>query len=158
MVILRIWYPERADRLHAGYSSIQISGPTGAAYMSLRPVKSDANTTPHGRTASLADDVKAEGAEPQHVWNFSRLDEKRMLVIWDQHIGIHLKADAKLASHDCFQFCDKILLAGQGVVVDALATSSLTDRAHGALRTSTLALTALQLAARADEYLKVKHW
>lgn len=158
MVTLRIWYPRTIDRLKVGFSSIEIGGPYGAAYMSLRPVKSDRRGSPHARTASLADDVKAEGGETSHVWLFTRLNEKRMLGLWDQHIGIQLTDDAKIASHDCFQFCDKMLAAGRGVVVDALTASSLTERALGARYTQSLATTALELAARADQYLKLSHW
>jgi hypothetical protein len=158
MVTLRIWYPRTIDRLKVGFSSIEIGGPTGAAYMSLRPVKPVGRGSPHARTASLADDVKAEGGDTSHVWLFTRLNEKRMLGLWDQHIGIQLSADAKIASHDCFQFCDKMLAAGRGVVVDALTASSLTERALGARYTQSLATTALDLAARADQYLKLSHW
>ncbi len=158
MVTLRIWYPTMADRLKTGFSSIEVVGPTGAAYMSLRPVDADAKRFATVRTASLADDVKGEGGETQHVWCFSRLNEKSILRIWDQHIGIRLTPDARIAPYDCFQFCDKMLAAGRGVVVDALSSSSLTERALGALHIQSLASTAFELAARADEYLKLKHW
>jgi hypothetical protein len=51
-----------------------------------------------------------------------------------------------------------MLAAGRGVVVDALTASSLTERALGARYTQSLATTALELAARADQYLKLSHW
>lgn len=159
MVTLRIWYPRTLDRLKVGFSSIEIGGPTGAAYMSVRPVKHEGKGgSAYVRTASLADDIKGEGGDTEHVWLFTRLNEKRMLGVWDQHIGMRLEQNTLVASHDCFQFCDKMLAAGRGVVVDALTASNLTERALGARYTQSLATTALELAARADQYLKLSHW
>ena len=84
MVILRIWYPSQANKTHAGSSAITIEGVWGGAHISTRPVtgKGLPGAGRSNATASLHDDVTAEGGDTNHKWRFTRLDECKMLRVW----------------------------------------------------------------------------
>ena len=160
MVILRVWTPLSSKEKPTGYASIALSNVQGGAYMSVRAVKA----TDHGReivrSATLGDDVDAAGAEAVLTWKFTRLNEARMLRIWDQYrtatsVEMREFADARTR---CFLFCDWALAAGRGYEVDEPSAAPLRRRAQGALIMSTLANSHSALASRADHYLTFERW
>lgn len=157
MVILRIWRPTHKKPGSAGFSSLDVDGPPGSTYMSVRPVDPKDDRMLKTPTATLADDIEAEGGDTPHLWRFRYLDEARMMRVWDQFKGLAAARWKSDATENCFHFCDMVLAAGQGVDVEAFSGASLRNRAKGALHLSTLAFTHGLLAAHAEDYLKVRH-
>ena len=157
MVILRIWLPSRKIPGSKGFSSIDVDSPSGSTYMSVRPVDPGKDRLLKTPTATLADDIEAEGGDTPHLWRFRNLDEARMMRVWDQFKGLGAAKWKNDATENCFHFCDMVLAAGQGVDVEAFSGASLTNRAKGALHLATLAFSHTTLAARAEDYLKVRH-
>ena len=160
MVILRIWLPSRTVGQEIGYSSIAVNSPWGDAYASVRAVKRDPRH-PELVTANLVDDMKVAGGDTRHRWQFRRLDESRVLRMWDQFKGdIANQWNEKPGARNehCFHICHRILLAGQGFETDDASPASLTHRAKSEQVLAMLARTHSTLAAQADGYLKIDHW
>jgi hypothetical protein len=158
MVTLRIWYPSRFNKFSAGSSSITIDGVRGAAYASTRPVGKEKLEARMFRTATLDDDIEAEGTDTQAVWLFRNLDEGRMLRLWSAMMGTVVN-DADLYSPDTsFRTSDMLLAAGRGIAVDDATGTSYTQRAQGDTVMVNLAASCGALSIRADRYLKFEHW
>ena len=160
MVTLRIWLPSRAVGQAIGYCSVAVSSPWGDAYASVRAVQPDVRF-PRRVTANFGDDVKATGADTRHRWMFRRLDESRVLRMWDQFKGdIASQWDEKPAAHNdhCFHICHRLLLAGQGFDTDDASPASFTQRAKNEQLLAMLAKSHNALASYADAYAKVEHW
>ena len=160
MVLLRIWSPLSSKENLTGYSSILLNNPHGSAYMSVRALKVTEGNRVLYRSATLADDIEAAGADTLLTWKFTRLDEARMLRIWDQYrttVSVEMRevADAK---KKCFSFCDWAIAAGRGFDVNEPSVASFKKRAEGALCKATLANSYAALAGRADHYLKFERW
>ncbi len=158
MVTLRIWHPSRTNGHGPGFASLNILSPSGASYLSVRVFKPGEKRPIGSKTATLADDIKAEGGDTPHIWSFTNLDEGRMMRVWDQLKGLVAAQWKSDTTENSFHFCDMLLAAGQGYVVEAISPDSLSDRAKGALHLATLATTYSALTANAENYLKVKHW
>ncbi|MBL8310068.1 MAG: hypothetical protein JNL19_06585 [Burkholderiales bacterium] len=159
MLTLRIWLPSAFDTRKLGFASIEVDGGAGGAYMSVRPIKQEANGQMQPRTARLADDVEAEGADNHpRAWRFERMKEFRVLRLWDQFKGLAVNGFRDDATRNAFHFCDMLLIAGQGIDIDPFSPASFTTHARSAAILSTLATNASILSAHANEYLKVRHW
>ena len=160
MVILRIWSPLSSKENVTGYASIFLRHPQGSAYMSLRAVRVKENGKEIVRSATLADDIEAAGTETSLVWKFTRLNEPRMLRIWEQYqttTTLEMREVAE-AKKKCFSFCDWVLAAGRGYEVESPSAAPLKKRAEGALLMATIANTHGALANRADQYMKFERW
>jgi len=158
MVVLRIWYPLRPDGPNPGFASLYVSSAKRAAYMSVRPVKDTANRGPEAMTATLADDVKAEGRDTPYLWTYTRMDEARILRAWDQFKGplaLHSKTRKR---ENSFRVCDMLLAIGRGHEIEPTATGTLTDQAEAPIRFAALAINRIALSANAERYLKFEHW
>jgi hypothetical protein len=160
MVVLRIWYPLRPDGPNPGFASLYVSSAKRAAYMSVRPVKDSTNRGPEAMTATLADDVKAEGRDTPYLWTYTRMDEARILRAWDQFKGplaLHSKTRKR---ENSFRVCDMLLAIGRGYQADGglHRAGTLTDQAEAPIRFAGLALNRIALSANAERYLKFEHW
>lgn len=159
MVTLRIWYPSRHNGFGPGSSSLAINSVWGRAYISTRPVKSgDTRRRMDTPTATLNDDIEAEGEDARNIWIYQRLDEGRMLRLWS---GLQSGVPAIWKQNEpsaSFHMCDMILAAGRGYDVEETPLSSATGRARGTTELATLASSYLQMAAHAEHYMKVEHW
>ena len=159
MLTLRIWLPSPFDTRKIGFASIEVDGGAGGAYMSVRPIKQDHGSHMPPRTAKLADDTEAEGADNvPRAWRFERMKEFRVLRLWDQFKGLAAKGFHDDATRNAFHFCDMLLIAGQDIDIDPFSPASFTTHARSATIMSTLATNASILSAHANEYLKVRHW
>ena len=67
MVILRIWLPSRKTPRSKGFSSIDVDSPSGSTYMSVRPVDPKEDRLLKTPTATLADDIEAEGGDEEDI-------------------------------------------------------------------------------------------
>lgn len=160
MVTLRIWLPSPAKGQEIGYCSVSVSSPWGDTYASVRAVQPDIRF-PDLVTANFADDVKAMGADTRHRWMYRRLDESRVLRMWDQFKGnIASLWDEKHSAHNnhCFYICHRLLLAGQGFDTDDASPASFTERAKNEQVLAMLAKSANTLSSYAEVYAKVDHW
>lgn len=158
MVTLRIWYPSLANKFGPGSSSVLIHGVEGGAYVSTRPVKQGSGQARRTRTATLADDLEAEGGDTLFTWLFRHLDEGRMLRLWSSMQG-NLTTDAETyAPETSFRTSDMILAAGRGIDVEDNSSSAFAARARGRKTVATLAPSCGALGTRADNYLEVEHW
>lgn len=165
MVILRIWHPSQNNR--AGASAITIAGLWGAAHISTRPrkdktlrpgISSGLTATDHANT-TLEQDMEAEGRNPPHMWFFARMDESRMLRMWDSlKAGIADVPPERYLPANSFRISDLILAAGRGLAVEANPVTSLTGVANGMLTASAVATDFVQLQGRADHMAHVQHW
>ncbi len=165
MVTLRIWQPSAQQKLKVGASSLSIVGVWGSAYVSTRPFDPAAafqrkSVAQGGEpTATLQDDLDAEGRETTDIWHFKRMDEARMLRLWGAlrervatvPIGLYDPTSS-------FRVSDLILTAGRGIAVEAEPVAGLADRARGQAAAEAVATTFVQLQVRADYYAKVEHW
>jgi hypothetical protein len=158
MVTLRIWYPSRANGFGPGSCSLAIAGEWGAGYISTRPVKHDPTRPRDTATATLIDDLQAEGGETRHMWLFHRLDENRMLRLWNT-LQSGVPATWKTANSEAsFHMCDMILATGRGIDVEEDPGVSFDARATGTIELATLANSGAEMAAHASHYLKIEHW
>lgn len=165
MVTLRIWHPSNLQKFKHGASSLSIVGVWGSAYVSTRPFDPAAAYTrkPVAKggavTATLQDDINAEGGETTDIWHFNRMDESRMLRLWGsmtERVGT-----VPVTLYDprsSFRVCDLILAAGRGIAVEAQPTAGLADRAFGQSVADAGATSFVQLQVRADYYAEVEHW
>jgi hypothetical protein len=167
MVILRIWHPSQVSRNRDGYSAISIVGVWGAAHISTRPRKdkvqrpgasTGVTATDHANT-TLEEDMLAEGRVPPHMWFYSRMDESRMLRLWDGMKGdIAEVAPDRYLPATSFRVSDLILAAGRGLAVEESPVASFTRNALGMVTASAVATDFVQLQGRADHMAHVGHW
>lgn len=161
MVILRIWHPSQADKAHAGSSAITIAGVWGSAHISTRPVtgKVSAGAGRSYATATLLDDVTAEGGDTHHKWRFTRMDECKMLRVW---FGLRKNfttlGTRKYDPSVSFRTSDLILAAGRGIEVESSSTASFSKQAHAVAVGEAVATNFSQLHGRAEYYSMVEHW
>ena len=161
MVILRIWYPSQANKTHAGSSAITIEGVWGGAHISTRPVtgKGLPGAGRSNATASLHDDVTAEGGDTKHKWRFTRLDECKMLRVWlELRKSFVVPGDRTYQPSVSFRTSDLILAAGRGIDVESNSVASFSKRAHGVAASEAVATDFTQLHGRAEYYAQVEHW
>jgi hypothetical protein len=167
MVILRIWHPSQTGKNRDGSSAISIAGVWGSAHISTRPradkslrlaASSGLTANDHANT-TLEEDMQAEGRVPPHLWFFTRLDECRMLRLWDQYK--HDVADVppeRYLPTTSFRISDLILSAGRGLDVEGNPVSSFTRQASGMAVAAAVATDFVQLQGRADHMAHVQHW
>lgn len=159
MVILRIWHPASSDKFGAGSSALTIAGQWGAAHISTRPLK---ETPAHRSTSStLQDDIDAEGNAKVRLWRFHRMNECRMLGLWNTVKGgmdLSHRAARSYRPATSFRVSDLILAAGRGINVEADAAASLTGRAHAMVVATAVANNFVELEARAEHFEQVEHW
>lgn len=165
MVTLRIWHPSNLQKFKHGASSLSIVGVWGSAYVSTRPFDPAAAYTrkPVSQggdvTATLQDDINAEGRETTDIWHFNRMDEARMLRLWGsmtERVGtVPIRLYDPTSS---FRVSDLILAAGRGIAVEAQPTAGFADRARGQAVADAAATSFVQLQIRADYYAEVEHW
>lgn len=158
MVVLRIWYPMRPDGPNPGFASLYVSSAKRSAYMSVRPIKDKVNRGPEAMTATLADDVEAEGRDTPYLWTYTKMDEAKVLRAWDQFKGplaIHAKNRKR---ENSFRVCDMLLAIGRGLEIGPTATGSLTEQAKASTLFAALAINRIALASNAERYLKFEHW
>ena len=112
------------------------------------------------QTATLEDDVEAEGVMLPPMWVYTRLNEAVMVRVWDQYKGdVATDWNGKNSyQNNCFRFCDMVMAAGQGHAIDTKSHESLSRRAAGSLQMATLATSDAALSERAEHYLKVQLW
>lgn len=128
--------------------------------MSLRAIRVKENGMEIVRSATFHDDIEAAGTETTLAWKFTRLNEARMLRIWEQYqttTTLEMREFAE-ARKKCFSFCDWALAAGRGYEVESPSAAPLKKRAEGAVLMATIANTHGALAGRADHYMKVERW
>ena len=128
--------------------------------MSVRAATADGPPGQRGGTASLAHDMAAAGASVPQRWQFSGLDEARVLRLWHQCRGSVLAGGYSQAGsrNNCFKLCDRLLYAAQGQEVEMLGSASLRKSAHGSLQISLLVDNYSALSARADDCQKIGRW
>ncbi len=161
MVTLRIWYPNRPGSNSPGFSSLYVSSGTRAAYMSTRLIEPDpkAGKGREANTATLAEDIKAEGGQDTpYTWSYENMDEARMLRAWDQFKEPMIRHAKNRKMENCFQVCDMLLAIGRGIDIDPDAAGSLTGQAMAPVQRLALSVDRKELAAQAERYLKYEHW
>ena len=161
MVILRIWHPSKTDETYAGASALTIEGVWGGAHISTRPVVG--KVLPGGgrsyATASLLDDVTAEGGDTHHKWRFTGMDECKMLRVWfGLRKNFATPGTRKYQPSVSFRTSDMILAAGRGIEVESNSVASFSKRAHGVAVGEAVATNFAQLHGRAEYYSMVEHW
>ena len=92
------------DPRSKGFSSIDVDSPSGSTYMSVRPVDPKEDRLLKTPTATLADDIEAEGGDTPHLWRFRNLDEARMMRIWDQFRGLAPPSGRTMPRRTVFTF------------------------------------------------------
>lgn len=159
MVTLRIWYPSRFNKFGPGSSSITVDGVRGSAYANTRPVKDAGAEARMFRTATLDDDIEAEGGvDTNAVWLFRKLDEARMLRLWSSMQGSVVIDPDSYSPESSFRTSDMLLAAGRGITVEGTLGARYRDRARGDIALAQAASNCGELAARADRYLHFEHW
>lgn len=162
MVILRIWHPSsQGNNTHTGSSALTIEGVWGNAHISTRPPA--ANLARGARrsfaTATLHDDVAAEGGDTDHRWRFTRMDECKMLRVWfGLRQNFATPGSRKYQPSTSFRTSDLILAAGRGIEVESSSSASFSEQAHGVAVAEAVAGDAVQLHGRAEHYAQVEHW
>lgn len=135
-----------------------IDGVRGSAYASTRPVEQETGEARMMRTATLDDDIDAEGTDTQVVWLFRRLDEGRMLRLWSKMEANIVNAKELYSPTTSFRTSDMLLAAGRGIMVEADLGASFAERARGDTVLVNLADSCAELATLADNYLQIEHW
>ncbi len=158
MVTLRIWTPD-LSATDIGHASLMIAGAYGARYISVWREDSVDKVTGRDGSVTLPDDVKARGGRdaPNH-WHFSRLDENRMIGLWDRLRGGRSLQWSRTLMTNCFWITDMFINAGQGFPVEDNPGWALSERASVSLRMASLAASAVALAAHAHQYEQIEHW